>query len=94
MATVFIPALLRDLCGGRETVTVAGATVREIVDRLDAQFPGIKDRLCQGDELRASIAVAVGAEVSRQGLSAAVAPDSEVHFVPAISGGNLGHVCN
>ena len=31
MATVFIPALMRDLTGGQETVVVAGASVGDIV---------------------------------------------------------------
>jgi molybdopterin synthase sulfur carrier subunit len=87
MAVVWIPSLLRDLTGGQETVTVPGATVRQIVDELDHLYPGIKDRLCDANGLRPGIAVAVGTQIARLGLREPVAEDSEVHFLPAVSGG-------
>ncbi len=87
MATVWIPSLLRDLTGGQETLTVPGATVRQIVEALERTYPGIKDRLCDGDGLRSGIAVAVDTQVARLGLSQPVGDNSEVHFLPAIGGG-------
>ena len=59
MPTVWIPALLRDLTGGQETITVAGTTVRQVIENLDGRYPGVKDRLCAGDQLRPGVAVAV-----------------------------------
>jgi sulfur-carrier protein len=88
MATVWIPSLLRDLTNGQETVQVSGANVREIIDALDRVYPGIKARLCDSNGLRRSLAVAVDAHVTRLGLLEPVAESSEVHFVPAISGGS------
>ena len=87
MATVWIPALLRDLTGGQETATVAGSNVREVIDALEQRFPGIKDRLCENDGLRRGLAVAVDTQVSRLGLQQPVSETSEVHFLPALSGG-------
>ena len=87
MPTVWIPALLRDLTGGQETVIVPGSTVREVIEALDRSFPGIKDRLCDADGLRPSIAVAIDTQVTRRGLSQPVGDHSEVHFLPAVSGG-------
>ena len=87
MPTVWIPALLRDLTGGQETVPVPGSTVREVIEALDRSFPGIKDRLCVADELRPGIAVAVDTQVTRRGLGQPVGDHSEVHFLPAVSGG-------
>jgi sulfur-carrier protein len=87
MATVWIPALLRDLTGGRETVTVAGNTVREVVEALERLYPGVRARLCDGDALRRGLAVAVDTQVARLGLNEPVGETSEVHFLPAISGG-------
>ena len=87
MATVWIPSLLRDLTHGQETVTVPGATVRQVINALENLYPGVKARLCDGEGLRRGIAVAVGTEVSRLGLRQPVAPNSEVHFLPAVSGG-------
>jgi len=87
MATVYIPSLLRDLTGGRDTVTVEGGSVREILQRLEATYPGMQARLCDGDALRPGVAVAVDGQLSPLGLLQPVKPDSEVHFVPAIAGG-------
>ncbi len=87
MATVWVPALLRDLTGGIERAQVAGATVREVIDSLEAQFPGVRARLCEGDSLRPGVAVVVDGAVSRQRLRQKVKEDSEVHFIPAITGG-------
>jgi sulfur-carrier protein len=82
MATVWIPALLRSHAGDQESLKVAGATLAELLDALETQFPGIKAHL-----VRPGIAVVIDGQISREGLSAAVKPDSEVHFIPAIGGG-------
>jgi sulfur-carrier protein len=91
MASVWIPSLLRDLTHGQETVQVAGATVAEIVEALDQAYPGVKARLCDATGLRRGIAVAVDTQVARLGLLEPVLPGSEVHFLPAISGGSGGN---
>lgn len=87
MATIWIPSLLRNLTGGVSEVNVPGETVREIIDRLEEQYPGIKDRLCDEERIRPNIAVVVDGIRCRQGLRQRVDETSEVHFVPAISGG-------
>jgi molybdopterin synthase sulfur carrier subunit len=87
MPTVWIPSLLRDLTAGKETITVGGATVRQIIEEMDRAYPGLKERLCDANGLRPNIAVAVDTQVSRLGLSQPVGATSEVHFLPAVSGG-------
>ncbi len=87
MAIVWIPSLLRDLTGGQPTVTVPGATVRQVIEALDRLYPGIKDRLCDANGLRSSVAVAVDTQVAGLGLLQPVGANSEVHFIAAISGG-------
>ena len=86
MPRVFIPAQLRPLTGAA-LVEVEGATVREVVNSLEARFPGIRERLCQGDQLAPSLQVSIDSVMSTQGLRAKVRPESEVHFLPAIGGG-------
>lgn len=87
MATVWIPSLLRGLTQERATVEVAGATVGAVIDALEAQYPGVRERLCADGTLRPGIAVAVDTQLARLGLAQPVGPQSEVHFLPAISGG-------
>jgi molybdopterin synthase sulfur carrier subunit len=86
-ATVWIPSLLRDLTDGQETVRVPGQTVRQIIEALDRQYPGIKDRLCSCQGLRAGISVAVNSELAPLGLLQPVPNNGEVHFLAAVSGG-------
>jgi len=87
MATVWIPPLMRELTGGVERIAVPGAKVRDLVDALDARYPGIKARLVEDDTLRRGIVLTIDGVANRQGLRARVEPNSEVHFVPAIGGG-------
>jgi sulfur-carrier protein len=87
MAQVFIPAALRPLTNGLGSIEVPGATVGEVIDNLDRQFPGTKDRLCQHGLIRPGISVAVGGSVSSLGMLQRTEPHSEIHFLPAIGGG-------
>lgn len=87
MAVVWIPSLLRSMTGGLAQIEVEAATVRDLIDQLEARYPGIKDRLVAEDRLRPNIALVVNGENSKQGLRHALAADTEVHFVPAMSGG-------
>ena len=87
MATVFVPSLMRDLTGGADRVSVPGSTVRQVIDNLDTAYPGVKARLVQDGRLNPSIGVAVDGVVSRLRLLQPVGETSEVHFLPAVSGG-------
>mgnify|MGYP003580616796 CR=1 FL=1 len=87
MALVWIPSLLRDLAGGRECVPIDVSTVGEIMGVLEKTYPGVRQRLCQGDQLRPGLAVVVDGQIARLGLLEAVGPFTEVHFLPAIGGG-------
>ncbi len=87
MATVFIPALLRKLTGGKDRTSATGTTLRELINDLDRQFPGFRDRVVEQGDLAGSVAVSINGEVITGGLSEPVPADSEIHFVPAIAGG-------
>ncbi|MGH8010185.1 MAG: MoaD/ThiS family protein [Candidatus Binatia bacterium] len=87
MATVIIPALLRKLTGGKDRASAAGATLKEVIDDLERQFPGFRERVIEGQELVNSLAVSIDGEISTGNLIEPVQPESEIHFVPAIAGG-------
>jgi len=89
LPVVWIPALLQDLTAGQSKVSVPGQTVRQVVENLDSRYPGIKERLLEGERLRPSIAIVVDGEVSSMKLRHRLQENSEVHFLPAISGGSL-----
>ncbi len=85
---VFIPPPLRALTGGLDSLRAPGATVGAVIDALESRFPGMRARLCDGDRLRPGVAVAVGTELATLGLLQPVPSGSEIHFLPAISGGS------
>jgi sulfur-carrier protein len=87
VVTVFIPTMLQSMTRGVKEVEVEAANVRQIIDRLEELYPGIKDRLVEGERIRPNLSVAIDGEVARLGLLEKVGENSEVHFVPAIGGG-------
>ena len=87
MATVWIPSLLRPLTGGLDRLIVPGRTAGEIIDALDRAHPGIKGRLCRDRELDPAIRILVDGRVALLGLQEPIGKESEVLFLPTISGG-------
>ena len=77
------------LTGGNQIVQVEGSTVRQIINNLELQYPGTKEKIYdfEEDELLPGVAVIVDGDASQLGLLERVQEDSEVHFLPAIGGG-------
>jgi molybdopterin synthase sulfur carrier subunit len=89
MPTVVIPALLRKFTGGVERVELPGRSIRELIRQLGEQFPGIDKQLLEDGDIRPSIAVSVDGEIATGGVLDTVAENSEVHFIPALGGGEV-----
>ena len=89
MATVFIPTMLQNLAGGVKQVDIQGTNLRQILDRLEELYPGMKPSLMDGGRIRPSLSVAIDGEISRMGLLEKVGESSEVHFIPAVGGGGM-----
>ena len=88
---VRIPAPLRRVTNGVDKVSVEGNSVASVIDALDAEFPGIKGRLCdEPGQLRNFVNVYVNGEDVRfeDGLNTATKPGDEVSIVPAVAGGS------
>ena len=60
--TVRIPAPLRPLAGGASAVECVPGTVRELIDQLDAQYAGFRDRVMEDGALRRFVNVFVAGE--------------------------------
>ena len=87
MATIFIPTMLRKMTDGAQKVDMEVRNVRQVIERLEELYPGIKDRLLEDGDIAPNIAVAIDGDVAIMGLLQRVGENSEVHFVPAIGGG-------
>lgn len=94
MPVVHIPGLLLSLTAGSQQATVPGSTVEELIGQLEVRYPGIKNRLMDGDRLRTGLSVFVDGCVRREGLKFPVAAESEVYFIPAIAGGTCFFVAS
>ena len=87
MADVHLPPTLTPLFAGLpRRVEVDAANVTEMLDRLEEQWPGLRDRLLASPrEIRPHIHIYVDKERSQ--LGGAIKPDSRVDIIAAISGG-------
>jgi molybdopterin synthase sulfur carrier subunit len=89
--TVRIPTPLRKLTNEQDTVTTDGnGTLAQLIDSLETQFPGLKERICdETGELRRFVNVYVNGEDVRflSGLATTLDPGAEVSIVPAVAGG-------
>ena len=79
--------MLRELTNGADCVEANGHTVGECLTNLEKEYPGIRDRLCKGNNLVPTLNVAVDGKISHRGIRTRVRSESEVHFIPAIAGG-------
>ena len=88
--TVRIPTPLRRVTDGQDKVDTEGETLRQLIDSMEGQYPGIKERLCDEDgNLRNFVNVYVNGEDVRflDGIDSATGDGDEVSIVPAVAGG-------
>jgi molybdopterin synthase sulfur carrier subunit len=91
---VRIPTILRTYTGGEKVVSGEGATLGELIDNLEANHPGIKERLIDGTELRRFVNVYVNDEDVRftGSLETKLDDGDEVVVLPAVAGGSVAWV--
>lgn len=87
--TVRIPTPLRTLTGGHDEVKAEGSTVRDVIDDLEKNYPGIKERLCDDKGVRRFVNIYANEEDIRflDNLDTALKDGDSVQIVPAIAGG-------
>ncbi len=88
--TVRIPTPLRRMTGGANKVELEVADLSQMIDRLESDYPGFKERLLDEEgELRYFVNIYVNGEDIRfdQGLGTAIKSGDEVSIVPAVAGG-------
>jgi MoaD family protein len=86
---VRIPTILRTYTGGEKAVSASGASLSALIDDLEANHPGIKDRLIENGDLRRFVNVYVNDEDVRfiGGLEAELSDGDQVVVLPAVAGG-------
>jgi molybdopterin converting factor small subunit len=90
MARVRIPTPLRKYTQGQEAVTLSAATVATLIEALEVQHPGLRERILDDKgAVRRFVNIFVGEEDIRflQQLETPLTDATEVSIVPAIAGG-------
>jgi molybdopterin converting factor small subunit len=86
VVVVLPTALVRLFPGCKPEATISAATVGQMIDALEARWPGMRDRLCDSSpRVRRHINIFVEGE--RANLETPLLPGTEVFIMTAISGG-------
>jgi sulfur-carrier protein len=91
---VRIPTILRTYTGEQKSVEAKGASLSALIDDLESNHPGIKERLVEdkdgSPDLRRFVNVYVNDEDVRflGGLGATVSDGDQVVVLPAVAGGS------
>ena len=89
--TVRIPTPLQGLTQNRAEVDAKGSNIKELVEDLERQYPGIKERICdETGAIRRFVNIYLNDEDIRfiDGDSTAVREGDDVSIIPAIAGGS------
>jgi sulfur-carrier protein len=87
---VRIPTILRKHTGGAKAVEARGSTLREVVDELDANHPGLKGSIVtDAGEIHRFINIYLNDEDIRfsGALETPVADGDVISILPAVAGG-------
>ena len=88
---VRIPTPLRRMTNGQDKVQIDASNLGEIINRLESDFPGFKERLLdESGELRYFVNIYLNGEDVRflQGTDTSTKSGDEVSIVPAVAGGS------
>lgn len=88
--SVRIPTILRTYTNDQSQVQAEGATLVDVIESLEQNFPGIKARVLDEDgALRRFVNIYVAEEDVRfaDGLATATPDGTQVSIIPAVAGG-------
>jgi molybdopterin converting factor small subunit len=90
--TVSIPTILRTHTGGEKRVSASGATLKDVISDLEANYSGISERLVDKDnpgKLQRFVNIYVNDEDVRfsGGMDTEISDGDSVTILPAVAGG-------
>jgi molybdopterin synthase sulfur carrier subunit len=88
---VKIPTILRTYTSGEKAVSADGTSLSALIDDLEANHPGLKDRLIDNGDLRRFVNIYINDEDVRfmGGLEATLKDGDQVVVLPAVAGGSV-----
>ena len=81
MVKVVVWGSLKPHTGGRAEIQLDAVNVRDLMDKLGKEFPGLKPQLDRG------VSFAIDGTIFRDGWLQPLKPDSEVFLLPRMTGG-------
>ena len=92
---VRIPTILRTYTNGEKSVAATGATLSDLIEDLEANHPGLKDRLLEEKDGKTDLRRFVNLYVNDEdvrftgGLGTELSDGDQVVVLPAVAGGSL-----
>ena len=87
---VRVPTPLRRLTNGKDKLDIAASSISGLIEQLDSDFPGFKDRLVdEAGRLRYFVNIYLNGEDVRflEGMETSTKSGDEISIVPAVAGG-------
>ncbi len=87
---VRIPTPLRKLTNNKDEVEGTGKNIKELIDDVERQYPGLKERICEDDgKIRRFVNIYVNDEDIRfkNSIDTELKDGDEISIIPAIAGG-------
>ncbi|GHO88437.1 molybdenum cofactor biosynthesis protein MoaD [Dictyobacter formicarum] len=89
-AQVILPPMLRERTNQQARLDVEGTTIRDIIENMEHQFPGLRFHLCyETGELRSYVNIFIDQANIRylQGLDTPVTAGVRIRVIPSVAGG-------
>ena len=81
MVQVVLWGSLKAAAGGRTELAVEAANIRQLLDRLGEDYPGLRPALKKG------VSISIDGRIYNDAWFQPIAPESEVYLLPRIVGG-------
>ncbi|MBU6954436.1 MULTISPECIES: MoaD/ThiS family protein [unclassified Hahella] len=87
--TIHIPTVLRPLTNDQKRIDGDGANVREVIENMEIQFPGVKERLMADGKVHRFLNIYVNDDDIRfaENLDTSVQAGDAITILPAVAGG-------
>ncbi len=87
--TVIVPTILRSLTNQQKHIDMEGSQVSEVIDHMDQQYPGIKEKLVANGDAHRFINIYVNDNDIRfqDGLATSLRDGDVLTILPAVAGG-------
>ena len=87
--TVNIPTILRPLTEDQKRVEATGSNVLEIIENVDQQYPGIKEKVIAENQVHRFINIYVNDDDIRfsEGLNTTLKAGDSLTILPSVAGG-------